>query len=90
MNTSKRKIFKVGDVVAFNFTEVKTPMMITKIMNNKHASLIHKKLLYDCGMIDMQFLESWKEEYEIEYSDYEVGIDLANEKDKTSIVVARK
>ena len=84
MNTSKRKIFKVGDVVAFNFTEVKTPMKIIKILN-KHASLVHRDLKYSCGMIDMRYLETFKNEFEKEYSNYEVGIDLTNEKDKTSI-----
>ena len=81
MNTSKNKIFKVGDVVAFNFTEVKTPMKITKILNNKHAALFHRDLNYDCGMIDMQYLEPFKKDYEKEYSSCEAIMDHKKEDD---------
>lgn len=74
------KPFKVGDIVAFNFTPVKTPMKIIKIRNKKFVELIHRDIGYDCGEIDIEYIEKWKKEYD---KIQDVGVDLADEKSYT-------
>lgn len=59
MSTTKNYKFKIGDIVAFNFTVVKTPMKIIGFRKKKYAKLEHRDLGYDCGEIDMEYIEKY-------------------------------
>ena len=83
MSTTNK--FKIGDIVAFNFTEVKTPMRIRGIRKERYVRLEHRDLGYDCGEIDMQYVEKWKKEYEKIQDTRVIGIDLAHGPDTTII-----
>ena len=62
MNTTNK--FIKGDIVAFNFTKVKTPMRIKNITKSRLAHLEHRDLKYDCGYISTEYLEAYNDEYD--------------------------